>query len=191
MIDNTFFWNFFFPVCWIVFHSSIRNINSQWELSTALHVNGHLFLPYFRAALVLGSTTGNFLYFVRILSMLRVLLIQFIRHHLNHQAGWQGTQSLMEKKKKKVIPNVPRHKSFALMLCGKPLTIQFQTQTPTIYTVPELPPSPGDFTFIRPHTSIKGRVEGVCSSYDVTTPRRNRKKRGWRVQRESGGSEWE
>lgn len=115
--------------------------------------------------------------------------------HSIHQAsfkppGWLTGDPITDgKKKKKVIPNVPRHKSFALMLCGKPLTIQFQTQTPTIYTVPELPPSPGDFTFIRPHTSIKGRVEGVCSSYDVTTPRRNRKKRGWRVQRESGGSE--
>lgn len=52
----------------------------------------------------------------------------------------------------------------ALMHCGNLLTIQFQTKTPMVYTVPQLLPSPHRFTFIRPHTSIKGRTEGSHSS---------------------------
>lgn len=52
----------------------------------------------------------------------------------------------------------------ALMHCGNLLTIQFQTQTPTVYAVPQLHPSLHPFTFIRPHTSIKGRTEESCSS---------------------------
>lgn len=52
----------------------------------------------------------------------------------------------------------------SLMHCGNLLTIQFQTQTPTVYTVPQLLPSPHHFTFIRPHTSIKGKTGGRCSS---------------------------
>lgn len=54
--------------------------------------------------------------------------------------------------------------SRALMYCGNLLTIQFQTQTPVVYTVPQLLPSPHRFTFIRPHTSIKGRTERSRSS---------------------------
>lgn len=54
--------------------------------------------------------------------------------------------------------------SLALMHCGNFLTIQFQAQTPAVYTVPQLLPSPNRFTFIRPHTSIKGRMEGIRSS---------------------------
>lgn len=52
----------------------------------------------------------------------------------------------------------------ALMHCGNLLTIQFQTKTPMVYTVPQLLPSSHRFTFIRPHTSIKGRTEGSHSS---------------------------
>ena len=54
--------------------------------------------------------------------------------------------------------------SSALMHCGNLLTIQFQTQTPAVYTVPQPLPSPHCFTFIRPHTSIKGGTEGSGSS---------------------------
>lgn len=59
--------------------------------------------------------------------------------------------------------------SLALMHCGNFLTIQFQAQTPAVYTVPQLLPSPNRFTFIRPHTSIKGRMEGIRSSISCQT----------------------
>ncbi len=48
--------------------------------------------------------------------------------------------------------------SLALMHCGNLLTIQFQTKTPAVYTIPQLLPSPDRFTLIRFHTSIKGRT---------------------------------
>lgn len=50
-----------------------------------------------------------------------------------------------------------------LMHCGNLLTIQFQTQTPMVYTVPQLLPSRHLFPFIRPHTSIKKRMKESCS----------------------------
>lgn len=55
-------------------------------------------------------------------------------------------------------------KSTALMCCGILLTIQFQTQTPTVYTDAHLLPSPHQFTFIRTRTSIKGRTQQNCCS---------------------------
>lgn len=93
-------------------------------------------------------------------SMQSMWLFQLIRQHLNQQALWQGTQSLVKK-------SYSRHShcmSLALMHCGNLLTIQFQARTPAVYTVPQLLPSSNRFTFIRPHTSIKGRKEGIRSS---------------------------
>lgn len=118
--------------------------------------------------------------------MWSVWLIQLIRHHLNQPAWWQGTQSLVKKSHSQhSLPMSP-----ALMHCGNLLTIQFQTQTTTVYTVPQLLSSPHHFTFIRPHTSIKGRTEQSCSFIScLNVPLRSREveeeSRDW-VQRERG-----